>query len=129
MRRRSPRRTIRRPCRAPGCPAPAARPGAGRPRAAGAAGECLCDLATSGSTGVPKGVEVSHAAAINTIDALLDLLRVDASDRLLAVSALDFDLSVFDLFGGLGAGASLVLPARNRRAMPLPGRRLSSGMR
>ncbi|WP_428847301.1 AMP-binding protein [Pseudomonas aeruginosa] len=26
---------------------------------------------TSGSTGVPKGVEVSHAAAINTIDALL----------------------------------------------------------
>ena len=69
---------------------------------------------TSGSTGVPKGVEVSHAAAINTIDALLDLLRVDASDRLLAVSALDFDLSVFDLFGGLGAGASLVLPAQEQ---------------
>ncbi|MCT5765537.1 pyochelin non-ribosomal peptide synthetase PchE, partial [Pseudomonas aeruginosa] len=69
---------------------------------------------TSGSTGVPKGVEVSHAAAINTIDALLDLLRVDAADRLLAVSALDFDLSVFDLFGGLGAGASLVLPAQEQ---------------
>ncbi|MBG4240429.1 pyochelin non-ribosomal peptide synthetase PchE [Pseudomonas aeruginosa] len=69
---------------------------------------------TSGSTGVPKGVEVSHAAAINTIDALLDLLRVNASDRLLAVSALDFDLSVFDLFGGLGAGASLVLPAQEQ---------------
>ncbi|MCO2314079.1 amino acid adenylation domain-containing protein, partial [Pseudomonas aeruginosa] len=69
---------------------------------------------TSGSTGVPKGVEVSHAAAINTIDALLDLLRVNAADRLLAVSALDFDLSVFDLFGGLGAGASLVLPAQEQ---------------
>lgn len=67
---------------------------------------------TSGSTGVPKGVEVSHAAAMNTIDALLGLLRVGADDRLLAVSALDFDLSVFDLFGGLGAGASLVLPSQ-----------------
>ncbi|WP_353980204.1 amino acid adenylation domain-containing protein [Salinicola endophyticus] len=67
---------------------------------------------TSGSTGVPKGVEVSHAAAINTIDALLDLLQVSEADRLLTVSALDFDLSVFDLFGGLGAGASLILPSQ-----------------
>lgn len=39
---------------------------------------------------------------------------MNASDRLLAVSALDFDLSVFDLFGGLGAGASLVLPAQEQ---------------
>lgn len=69
---------------------------------------------TSGSTGVPKGVEVSHAAAMNTIDAMLDLLRVRSADRLLAVSALDFDLSVFDLFGTLGAGASLVLPAQEQ---------------
>lgn len=69
---------------------------------------------TSGSTGVPKGVEVSHAAAMNTIDALIDLLHLSADDRLLAVSALDFDLSVFDLFGGLGAGASLVLPGQEQ---------------
>jgi len=64
---------------------------------------------TSGSTGVPKGVEVSHTAAINTIDAVRKLLHVTPQDRLLAVSALDFDLSVFDLFGILGAGASLIL--------------------
>ncbi len=54
---------------------------------------------------------------------------MNASDRLLAVSALDFDLSVFDLFGGLGAGASLVLPAQEQARDALPGRRLSSGMR
>ncbi|MCA3830912.1 MAG: amino acid adenylation domain-containing protein [Burkholderia sp.] len=68
---------------------------------------------TSGSTGVPKGVEMTHAAAINTIDAIGALLRVNADDRLLAVSALDFDLSVYDLFGALGAGAELVLPTQD----------------
>lgn len=64
---------------------------------------------TSGSTGVPKGVEVSHAAAANTIYAVRDILKITPDDRLLALSALDFDLSVFDIFGTLGAGASLVL--------------------
>ncbi|UEP37268.1 amino acid adenylation domain-containing protein [Burkholderia ambifaria] len=68
---------------------------------------------TSGSTGVPKGVEMTHAAAINTIDAIDALLGVNADDRLLAVSALDFDLSVYDLFGALGAGAELVLPTQD----------------
>ncbi|WP_442113750.1 amino acid adenylation domain-containing protein [Pseudomonas sp. NUPR-001] len=64
---------------------------------------------TSGSTGVPKGVEVSHAAAINTLDALQAELKVNPGDCMLAVSALDFDLSVYDLFGVLGQGARLVL--------------------
>ncbi|CAB3759406.1 peptide synthetase [Burkholderia sp. MSh2] len=68
---------------------------------------------TSGSTGVPKGVEMTHAAALNTIDAIGALLGVNADDRLLAVSALDFDLSVYDLFGALGAGAELVLPTQD----------------
>ncbi|NTZ04363.1 non-ribosomal peptide synthetase [Burkholderia metallica] len=68
---------------------------------------------TSGSTGVPKGVEMTHAAALNTIDAIDALLGVRADDRLLAVSALDFDLSVYDLFGALGVGAELVLPTQD----------------
>ncbi|MCA8348109.1 non-ribosomal peptide synthetase [Burkholderia cepacia] len=68
---------------------------------------------TSGSTGVPKGVEMTHAAALNTIDAIDALLGVRAHDRLLVVSALDFDLSVYDLFGVLGAGAELVLPTQD----------------
>ena len=74
---------------------------------------------TSGSTGIPKGVEVSHAAAINTIDALQAELHVTPQDCLLAVSALDFDLSVYDLFGVLGQGARLVLlqPEETRDAM------------
>ncbi|MGS0894515.1 amino acid adenylation domain-containing protein [Burkholderia stagnalis] len=68
---------------------------------------------TSGSTGVPKGVEMTHAAAANTIDAIDALLGVTAQDRMLAVSALDFDLSVYDVFGVLGAGGALVLPTQD----------------
>ncbi|WP_009900935.1 amino acid adenylation domain-containing protein, partial [Burkholderia thailandensis] len=68
---------------------------------------------TSGSTGVPKGVEMTHEAAMNTIDAINPLLGANADDRLLAVSALDFDLSVYDLFGVLGAGGGLVLPTQD----------------
>ncbi len=64
---------------------------------------------TSGSTGEPKGVEVSHAAAWNTIQAINTLYHVSESDVALAVSALDFDLSVYDMFGLLAAGGALVL--------------------
>jgi mycobactin phenyloxazoline synthetase len=66
-------------------------------------------LFTSGSTGEPKGVEVPHRAAVNTIDDLNERYAVGPSDRCLALSALDFDLSVYDTFGPLGAGGALVL--------------------
>ncbi|MBF4622856.1 non-ribosomal peptide synthetase [Clavibacter sp. VKM Ac-2872] len=65
---------------------------------------------TSGSTGEPKGVEITHDAAWSTIDAVGRMLEVGAHDRILALSALDFDLSVFDVLGVLGAGGALVLP-------------------
>ncbi|MEV1293171.1 amino acid adenylation domain-containing protein [Pseudonocardia sp. NPDC049635] len=65
-------------------------------------------LFTSGSTGTPKGVEVSHAAAANTVDALGERFGVDEHDRVLLVSALEFDLSVYDLFGPLSAGGAVV---------------------
>ncbi|MET7640820.1 amino acid adenylation domain-containing protein [Streptomyces sp. NPDC005438] len=64
---------------------------------------------TSGSTGAPKGVEVSHAAARNTVRCLVDRAGVGPEDRVLAVSAMAFDLSVFDVFGVLGAGGTLVV--------------------
>jgi yersiniabactin nonribosomal peptide synthetase len=64
---------------------------------------------TSGSTGEPKGVEVTHAAAANTIDDINERFRIGANDRALAVSALDFDLSVYDIFGLLSVGGALVI--------------------
>ncbi|WP_274535180.1 salicylate synthase [Pseudofrankia asymbiotica] len=66
-------------------------------------------LFTSGSTGQPKGVEVGHRAAMNTIDDLIDRLELGEGDRTLAVSALDFDLSVFDIFAPLSSGGAVVI--------------------
>jgi len=73
-------------------------------------------LFTSGSTGTPKGVDVSHAAAMNTIDALNDEFEVVSSDRALGLSALEFDLSVYDIFGMFSAGAAVVAVDAAQRA-------------
>ncbi|WP_078868219.1 non-ribosomal peptide synthetase [Streptomyces sp. NRRL F-5727] len=71
---------------------------------------------TSGSTGLPKGVEVSHRAAVNTVEDLNERFGIGADDRVLAVSALDFDLSVWDVFGFLAVGGAAVLvPESGRR--------------
>lgn len=70
---------------------------------------------TSGSTGTPKGVEVSHRAAVNTVEDIDERFRVGADDRVLAVSALDFDLSVWDIFGPLAEGGALVLVEESDR--------------
>lgn len=64
---------------------------------------------TSGSTGEPKGVVVAHAAALATIDAVDDELDLRPQDRVLAVSSLGFDLSVWDVFGPLLRGGAVVL--------------------
>ncbi|SOD62667.1 amino acid adenylation domain-containing protein [Streptomyces zhaozhouensis] len=66
-------------------------------------------LFTSGSTGTPKGVEVSHRAAMNTLEAINSRFGVGPDDRGLALAELDFDMSVYDLFGPLSAGGSVVL--------------------
>ncbi|MET3035902.1 amino acid adenylation domain-containing protein [Chryseobacterium sp. NRRL B-14859] len=70
---------------------------------------------TSGSTGEPKGVEITHAAAWNTIHDINTKFEISASDRALAISALDFDLSVYDIFGLLAIGGSLVLIREEER--------------
>ncbi|MCW8128235.1 non-ribosomal peptide synthetase [Microbulbifer halophilus] len=65
---------------------------------------------TSGSTGRPKGVMIDHRGSRNTIDSINAMLEVGSDDRVLAVSSLSFDLSVYDLFGLLSAGGTVVIP-------------------
>ncbi|MEV5653058.1 amino acid adenylation domain-containing protein, partial [Nocardia sp. NPDC052254] len=74
---------------------------------------------TSGSTGVPKGVEIEHGQAVNTLADLQDRYDLGPRDRVLAVAAVDFDLSVFDLFGVLGAGGGAVIVADEDRRDPV----------
>ncbi|MFF0570452.1 amino acid adenylation domain-containing protein [Streptomyces sp. NPDC004041] len=73
---------------------------------------------TSGSTGEPKGVEITHAAAWNTIADINARHGITADDRVFALSAMDFDLSVYDVFGLLAAGGSLLLPTEDQRREP-----------
>ncbi len=73
---------------------------------------------TSGSTGEPKGVVISHAAALTTIDAVNDLLDLRDCDRILSVSSIGFDLSVYDVFGPLLRGASVVMLSEETARSP-----------
>jgi amino acid adenylation domain-containing protein len=70
---------------------------------------------TSGSTGEPKGVEVSHRSALNTVVDVNERFGVGGSDRVLALSSLDFDLSVYDVFGLLSVGGSVVVVGEEER--------------
>jgi len=65
---------------------------------------------TSGSTGVPKGVAIDHRAAAATILEINRRFSIAETDRILALSSLSFDLSVYDIFGALAAGAAIVVP-------------------
>ncbi|MCB0165830.1 MAG: amino acid adenylation domain-containing protein, partial [Anaerolineae bacterium] len=73
---------------------------------------------TSGSTGLPKGVMIDHRGAVNTILDLNDRFAVGPQDRVLALSNLNFDLSVYDIFGTLAAGGAIVMPAAEGRIDP-----------
>jgi amino acid adenylation domain-containing protein len=63
---------------------------------------------TSGSTGAPKGVMIDHRGAVNTLLDVTERFGLHPGDRVLAISSLSFDLSVFDIFGALAAGAAVV---------------------
>ncbi len=65
---------------------------------------------TSGSTGQPKGVMIDHRGAVNTVLDINQRYAVDAHDAVLALSSFTFDLSVYDMFGLLGAGGKIVIP-------------------
>lgn len=86
-------------------------PGAG-------ADDLLYVLYTSGTTGDPKGVMVSHRSVVNVVTDCNARFAVGAGDRFFGISAFNFDLSVYDIFGALSAGASIVLPEHDGAADP-----------
>ncbi len=69
---------------------------------------------TSGSTGLAKGVMINHRGAVNTILDINRRFSVAAADRVLALSSLSFDLSVYDIFGTLAAGGTIIIPDVSR---------------
>jgi len=64
---------------------------------------------TSGSTGNPKGVVLQHRPVANLIEWVNRTFAVGAGDVVLFITSLCFDLSVYDVFGALAAGATVLL--------------------
>ncbi len=71
---------------------------------------------TSGSTGKPKGVEIPHRAVVNLLLSMSKRPGVKASDTLLAVTTLSFDIAGLELFLPLAVGAKLVIASREAAA-------------
>lgn len=64
---------------------------------------------TSGSTGVPKGVVVSHRSVIDFVDCFVDEFKFNENDVIGNQAPFDFDVSVKDLYTAMKTGASLVI--------------------
>ena len=65
-------------------------------------------LHSSGSTGVPKGIMLTHKNARTFVDWMHKEFQVSSNDVIMSRAPFKFDLSVFDIFNSFKAGATLV---------------------
>lgn len=75
-------------------------------------------LFTSGSTGVPKGVVITHANVIHFVEWAVKYFDIGPGDRNSGHPPLHFDLSQFDIFGTFAAGAQLHLVPPELNLLP-----------
>lgn len=80
--------------------------------------QLLYVLFTSGSTGEPKGVAVSHAAAANNLRWMQERYRLTTADRVLHKASTSFDVSIFEILWPLMAGARIVVATDDDRQDP-----------
>jgi amino acid adenylation domain-containing protein len=75
-------------------------------------------LYTSGSTGRPKGVMLTHQNALTFVEWCAEEFQVRSEDRLSNHAPLHFDLSVFDVYNTLEAGATVYLITEDLALFP-----------
>ncbi len=75
-------------------------------------------LFTSGSTGTPKAVVITHANVIAFIEWAVSYFGIAPSDRVSGHPPLHFDLSTFDIYGAVAAGAELHLVPAEMSLIP-----------
>ncbi|MFN8400210.1 MAG: amino acid adenylation domain-containing protein [Anaerolineales bacterium] len=71
---------------------------------------------TSGSTGKPKGVQIHHQAVVNFLCSMRQNLNINATDALLAVTTLSFDIAVLELLLPLTVGARVIIASSETAA-------------
>ncbi len=76
-------------------------------------------LYTSGSTGDPKGVMLSHLNCRAFVEWAVNEYEVTARDRVSSHAPFHFDLSTFDLFGAALAGAPVYLVPKRASVFPI----------
>jgi amino acid adenylation domain-containing protein len=71
---------------------------------------------TSGSSGLPKGVEVAHGSVVNLLNSARELLEIGPQDRLFAITTLAFDISVLELLLPLVSGGTVIIGSKDAAA-------------
>jgi amino acid adenylation domain-containing protein len=75
-------------------------------------------LFTSGSTGTPKGVVITHSNVIHFVNWAVKYFDIQSGDRTSGHPPLHFDLSTFDIYGTIAAGAQLHLLSQELSILP-----------